>query len=254
MKKIILAIALLALSFTVVYGNSEAKILWGEGNSNYINGNYNGAVRAYEAVSENGYESSRLYYNLGNAYFKAGNLGRAVLNYYKAQRLAPYDRDIEYNLAVANGYVKDKIDVMPEFPLTKWMNAWRATLDSNAWAVLSLLFLALTLGCALLFFISERGKWRKTGFFAGVACVVLCVISLVFAGLEKKEMTNASDAVILSQSVSVKSAPEQNGSDLFIIHEGTKVDVLASYGDWYEIMIADGNKGWLPVSDMELIK
>ena len=203
MKRIILLIGFLVCAVPALYPRAaevkaEAEKVWERANTLYINGDYVGAAAFYEAIVDKGYISGRLFYNLGNAYFKAGELGRAVLNYNRAQKLMPYDKDVTYNLAVANGYVKDKIDTVPEFFLSRWIKAWRSSLDSNTWAARSLVLLAVAL--------------------AGV---------LVF--------------------------PLEEGSDIFILHEGTKVEVLSSYDGWTEIMIADGNKGWVPADSVELI-
>lgn len=219
--------------------------MWHQANTAYINGDYRGAAVQYEQIAAEGYVGDRLFYNLGNAYFKAGDLGRAILNYNKALKLRPYDRDIEYNLAVANSQIKDKIDEVPAFFVSRWMQAWRSSLDSNAWAVLSLVLLALTLGSVLLFLLTERTGWRRTGFFAGVCLGVLFVVSVVFAAMERRELMDGSEAIVLAQAASVKSAPDADGSDIFLIHEGTKVTVLSEYDGWTEIMIADGNKGWV---------
>lgn len=218
---------------------------WQQANTAYINGDYRGAAELYEQLVAQGYVSDRLFYNLGNAYFKGGELGEAIQNYNKALKLRPYDRDIAYNLAVANSRVKDKIDVVPEFFLSRWIQAWRSSLDSNAWAVLSLVLLALMLGGLLLFLLADRTGWRRTGFFAGVCFGVFFAVTVVFAAVERHEQTDASEAIVLAQAASVKSAPEADGSDIFLIHEGTKVTILSEYDGWTEIMIADGNKGWV---------
>lgn len=254
MKRLILMICMLACMIPSVYAQDEVKEVWMQANTQYSNGDYKGAAAAYESIVEQGYVSSRLFYNLGNAYFKSDQLGRAILNYNKALKLAPYDKDTNYNLTVANGYVKDKIDIVPEFFLTRWMRAWRSSLSSNAWTWVSLGTLVLTLGGVLLFMLSERRGWRKAGFFGGVVFLVLFACSTAFAALEKKDMMDASTGIVLAQAVSVKSSPDSAGNDLFILHEGTKVDVLSTYDGWTEIMIADGNKGWVSGNAIGLIK
>lgn len=254
MKRLILMICMLACMIPSVYAQDEVKEVWMQANTQYSNGDYKGAAAAYESIVEQGYVSSRLFYNLGNAYFKSDQLGRAILNYNKALKLAPYDKDTNYNLTVANGYVKDKIDIVPEFFLTRWMRAWRSSLSSNAWTWVSLGTLVLTLGGVLLFMLSERRGWRKAGFFGGVVFLVLFACSTAFAALEKKDMMDASTGIVLAQAVSVKSSPDSAGNDLFILHEGTKVDVLSTYDGWTEIMIADGNKGWVSGDAIGLIK
>lgn len=254
MKRIILIIGLLISLCSVAFSQDQGMdAKWEQANTFYINGDYAGAVKAYEGIDADGYVGAKLFYNLGNAYFKAGNLGKAILNYNKAQKLAPYDRDVEYNLGVANSYIKDRIEPVPEFFVNRWIANWRASLDSNTWGVLSLILFALTLAYVLLFLLSERKRLRKTGFFAAIVTVVLFGIATTFAAIERRNMRDASQAVVLVQAAAVKSAPEQNGSDLFIIHEGTKVDVFTSYGDWAEIMIADGNKGWIATDAIEWI-
>lgn len=156
MKRIILLIGFLVCAVPALYpreaeAKTEAEKVWERANTLYINGDYVGAAAFYEAIVDKGYISGRLFYNLGNAYFKAGELGRAVLNYNRAQKLMPYDKDVTYNLAVANGYVKDKIDTVPEFFLSRWIKAWRSSLDSNTWAARSLVLLAVALAGVLVF-------------------------------------------------------------------------------------------------------
>ena len=223
----------------------DIRQLWEQANTAYINGDYRGAAEQYEQLVAQSYVGDRLFYNLGNAYFKSGELGRSILNYNKALKLRPYDRDIAYNLSVANTQVKDKIDEIPEFFLSRWVQAWRSSLDSNAWAVVSLVLLALTLAGVLLFLLTDRTGWRRTGFFAGVCFGVFFVVTVVFAAVERRELTDASEAIVLVQAASVKSSPKAGGSDIFLIHEGTKVTILSEYDGWTEIMIADGNKGWV---------
>ena len=254
MKRIVLLIGLLIDIVPALRAEgTSAEAMWERANTLYINGDYAGAAEAYEAVAAEGYVSGKLFYNLGNAYFKADELGRAILNYNKALKLSPYDGDVAYNLAVANGYVKDKIETVPEFFVSRWVKASRASLDSNTWALLSLVLLVAALAGVLVFLLAERRGWRKAGFFWGIVCFLLTVCTAVFAAVEKRELLDASRAVVLVQAVAVKSAPEKGGSDLFILHEGTQAEVLSSYGEWREVMIADGNKGWVPADAVALI-
>lgn len=254
MKKIILAVILLtSLQSAVSATGNENRVLWEQANTHYINSDYKGAAKTYEAILKEGYVSGRLYYNLGNAYFKDGQLGLSILNYNKALLLSPSDRDAEFNLSVANGYIKDNIAPMPEFIVSRWIHSFRSSLASNTWAILSLVFLSATLGFSLLFMLSERGLWRRIGFFCALGFTVILIFCISFAASGKRELANPNEGIILSQAVSVKSSPNSSGSDIFIIHEGTKVSVISSFEGWCEIMIADGNKGWVPAGDMGLI-
>jgi DNA uptake lipoprotein len=227
--------------------------MWDTANTLYVNGDYSSAIMAYEEIANEGYAGSKLYYNLGNAYFKDNKLGKAILNYNKAQRLAPYDKDIEYNLAVANSYIKDRIEPVPDLFINGAVRKLRMSLSSNVWAVISLVLLAAIAACVLVYMLSVRKGRRKAGFFTAIALAVLFAVTVSFSAIERKELVDSSQAVVVVSAISVKSSPDDAGKDLFIIHEGTKVDVTASFGAWTEVMIANGNKGWLRDSAMEYI-
>lgn len=255
MKRIFLILAFIAAcGFTAqARSDDERESLWNEANTLYLNGDYNGAIAVYEAIINDGLVSSKLYYNLGNAYFKTNSTGKAILNYNRAQRLAPYDKDIEYNLAVANSYVKDRIETVPEFFLNDWTKKLRTSLSSNTWAVISVIALALALAFALVYMLAQKKSLRKAGFFTAIVLGLFFILSMSFSVSEKKKLVNASEAIVTTSAVSVKSSPDGASKDLFILHEGTKVEVLNKFGTWTEVMIADGNKGWLLGSGIELI-
>lgn len=258
MKRIFFIIVFLGLCSSAevaasLHGIGDREALWNEANTLYVNGDYNGAIAVYEAIINDGYVSSKLYYNLGNAYFKTNSTGKAIVNYNRAQRLAPYDKDIEYNLAVANSYVKDRIEVVPEFFLNNWARQARMSLSSNMWAVISLIMLAVALVFALLYFLSQKKGVRKAGFFTAIVFALFFVMSLSFSVTAKNRQVNAAEAIVTASAVSVKSSPDSSSKDLFIIHEGTKVEVLNRFNSWTEVQIADGNKGWLTTGAIELI-
>ena len=255
MKKIVLLIGYIVCCSVAAAAaqDRDTDVLWENANLLYINSDYIAAVDAYENIADAGYISSRLFYNLGNAYFKSGNIAKAVLNYHKAIRLAPFDKDARYNLAVANSYVKDRIDVVPEFFLSSWLRSLRSVYNSNGWAVISLILLAIAMAAFLLFIVADRKSLRKCGFFSGAACLILFVVAVIFAAVDKHNFKHPVQAVVMQQSVPVKSSPDNSGSDLFILHEGTCVKILSSYDSWTEIVIPDGNKGWLRSDALELI-
>ena len=148
MKSVIAVVAVLfaALCCTPVGAKDRAyAAVWDSANTAYIGADYEAAIKNYEQLLDSGYESARLYFNLGNAYFKKGMNGRAILNYNKALKLAPGNDDIRYNLSLANAYVQDKIEEVPVFFLKRWLIDLGNRLSGNTWAVLSLVFFALLL-------------------------------------------------------------------------------------------------------------
>ena len=166
---------------------------------------------------------------------------------------APGDADIRYNLDVANTFTKDKIAVVPEFFLKGWVRSVRMSLGCTAWSVVSLAALALLFALVLLYLLAGRLAWRKAGFYGTLAMLLVFVASTSFAVTERRELLDSTEAVVMSSSVSVKSSPDKASTDLFVLHEGTKVRTVSELGDWREIVIADGKKGWVEARTIETI-
>lgn len=231
--------------------SSEA--LWSRANDSYAAGEYAAALADYEAILNDGKHSAALYYNLANTYFKLEQLGRAILYYNRALRLSPADEDIRHNLEYAEQMTKDSIEKIPEFVLTTWVRAIRGALSSTAWTVVSLVMLTLSLAMALVFLLSQRMSWRKTGFYVMVLAAVLFVVTTLFAISERREIVNSREAIIMNSAVSIKSSPDRAATELFVLHEGTKVFVGEALGGWAEVRISDGRKGWIEESRIEKI-
>lgn len=227
--------------------------LWDEANTAYINANYHKAVEVYESILAQGFASSKLYYNLGNAYFKEGDLGKSILFYNRALRLNPGSEDIRYNLEVALSRTKDNIEAIPEFFAVTWLRALRHTMGCTAWSILSLALLVLMLGLLLLYLLARRISLRKAGFYGTCAALLLCIATTWFAVLERREIRQSDEAIVMVSSSSVKSSPDKASTDLFMLHEGTKVTLADRLDGWCEIVIADGKKGWIEERKIEII-
>lgn len=253
MKKLFLIISLFA-SFTAAKAQTaDVNSLWDKANSLYSAGDFAGAAAAYDSIAGAGYASAKLFYNMGNAYFKDNQTGRAILNYYRAQRLAPSDEDVAYNLAIAESFVKDRIETVPEFFVKTWLRAAMNSMNSNTWAAISLLCAAIALGLCAVYLLSARLGARKAGFYGGIAFLIIFVIALTFASIQRQAVKNPVEAIVMQSAAPVKSSPDDNSKDIFVLHEGTKVRITAAFGDWKEIVIADGNKGWIRFSAIEII-
>lgn len=254
--KNILSILLLLISSVAVAGAAQSDdmdAVWGKANTAYINANYVEAIDGYESILDSGMESAALYLNLGNAYFKRGMNGKAILNYHRALRLSPSMEDADYNLAVANARVQDKIDAVPVFFIARWVGGLKNAMSGNAWAAASLVLLALVMAAVITYMLSERIGLRKTGFYGGILCAIAMIFSMVFASDLRRSGLHPDEAIVMAGAVAVKSSPDAGSKDIFILHEGTKLRVLGALGDYREIMIADGNRGWLTASSIELI-
>jgi len=244
--------ALLLMSVVGAMAQTSAEH-WEAGNRAYIEGNYDKAIEEYTAILNGGEYSMKLYYNLANAYFKAGAMGKAILYYNKALRIAPSQEDIRHNLALAEAQTKDRIAVIPEFFLNRWLRTMRNSMSCTAWSVLSLLMLGVMLAFGLLFLLASRIRWRKMGFYGALSAFMLFVATTSFAISSRNDMLSHDEAIVMGTAISVKSSPDRSATDLFVLHEGTKVKVLTEVDEWVEVVIADGKKGWTERKNIEEI-
>ena len=234
-------------------GASDMEI-WDSANEAYTGGDYQKAATLYTSLVQSGKQSAKLYYNLGNAYFKQNKLGNAILNYNRAQLLAPGDEDIAYNLAMANARTVDKIEDVPEFFLTTWIRNIGQSFNSNAWTAFGLVFLALALGAVILWLVSNKMSLRKTGFYGALFSAILMITSISYAQIARTRQLDSRHGIVMNSAAPVKSSPSASSKDIFVLHEGTKFIVNETLDGWHEISIADGNKGWIQQSAVELIK
>jgi tetratricopeptide (TPR) repeat protein len=219
----------------------------------YQEGDYVQAATLYQEVLDGGLESTTLYYNLGNCFYKQNEIARAILNYERALLLTPGDEDVEYNLMMARRATVDKINVLPELFLMRWHNAILTSLTVDQWAYLSVALFLLFLGAAVLFFHATSITLKKSSFAAGLVLILFTMSSLWFASKQYRRTTDRREAIVMTPSVVVRGAPDQSGTELYVVHEGLKITVIETLGQWYNIRLADGNVGWVPQEDVEKI-
>ena len=244
------ATVLLLLLFLPLSGHAVTKA---EADSAYIRGQYQQAIKDYEMLLKQG-ASADLYYNLGNAYYRSENITRAVLNYERALLLSPGDRDIRFNLQIARAKTIDKIVPESEMFFFTWYRSLVSLMSVDAWAWTALIALALLIVLLLVYLFSERIWLRKVGFFGGFVLLILFALSNLFAWQQKQDLLFRKGAIVISPSVTVKSTPAKNGTELFILHEGTKVSITdGTMKGWMGIRIADGKEGWIESNMIEEI-
>ncbi len=216
---------------------------------------YADAVAMYDSIEVAEGVSAQLYYNRGNAYYKMGEYAPAILNYERALLLSPGNPDIRYNLSLANTKITDKIEVTGTFFINVWAEAVRDWFSSNTWAVIGVVsFLLFMVGLAVYIFAGiDRMSLKKAGFFVALPMFVISVIANACAIAQNNRSTMHNEAIVYAHEVSVKSSPAESGTELFVLHEGTKVTLLETVGDWVEVRISDGNQGWLPIRSIEVI-
>lgn len=220
----------------------------------YQENKYAEAIKMYENILATQGESAVVYYNLGNSYFKEKNMAKAVLNYERALLLNPGDADIRFNLDMARSKTVDQITPATEVFIVTWVNSLTNMQSERGWAKIGIVsFICLLVGLALYIF-SKRLIVRKIGFIGAVVLLVVTVCANLFAREQKNELMDRTGAIVMSPTVTVKSTPDESGTELFVLHEGTKVFVEDnSMKGWKEIRMEDGNKGWIPTEAIEII-
>lgn len=249
MKKISLLIILLIGFYTSAA--ASAKI---EADSAYQRNDFKQAIEKYEAILSEGQESAVIYYNLGNSYYKDKNIGKAVLNYERALLLSPGNKDIKYNLEMAKSKTIDKITPKSEIFIVTWINSIQNLMNESAWAETAIFCFIVFLLALSLYIFGKKLVLRKTGFSLAVIFLVFTVVANFFANEQKEKMVNRTGAIIMQPTVTVKSTPDESGTDLFVLHEGTKVYIDDnSMSGWKEVCLEDGNIGWVPTESIEVI-
>lgn len=224
------------------------------GDSAYSKSDYATAISAYEYIIANEGVAPELYYNLGNAYYKSGEIAKAILNYERALLLDPSDSDIRFNLELARTKTVDKVSDGFKLFLTQWVESVINVASMHTWAVIGATAFIMLLVALLLLFFGKSVALRKAAMALSVFMLVLCVFSNIAAKHHYDALNVRNMAIIMSPGVTAKSTPDASGTSLFVIHEGRKVKVSDdTMKEWKEIELEDGTVGWIPTSALEII-
>ena len=251
LRKIYILTILLCSVWSVSRANAQS--LAEKAGMAYQKGDYAKAVELYEQSGEQDGTSAAYFYNLGNAYYKCGRYPDAILNYERSLLLDSDNADTRFNLEMAQARIADKIEPLGTFFLVQWSTAVRNLFPSNVWAVIAVVAFLLFLVGVVLYFFVEKVVLRKIGFFAGLLAVLVAIGANHFASEQKARIIHRDSAIIFAPTITVKSSPSESGTDLFVLHEGTKVYLMDRVGEWSEIRLEDGNRGWIPTDKLEII-
>ncbi len=242
MNKIFLIVILI---FSVQILNADNVVSLKKAKNLYDSEKYEEAVSEYSKILANNYESADLYYNTGNCYYRLANYPEAIYYYEKANLLAPDDADIQHNLALANRQIYDKIQPMPKAAILRMYENFMHRFSCGFWSIFSFVsFSLMLLGAALFLFGKEKSR-KVAGFAGGSLFLIFALIGFIFSQKAYQRTVNPDAAIVFAEAVSVKSAPDADATDLFIIHEGLKVEIDEHSSNWIEIKLADGRVGWV---------
>ena len=225
-----------------------------EADSAYVREDYAEAVRLYKTIVRQQGESAQLYFNIGNAYYRMDSIAPAVLFYERARLLDPSDDDIRFNLDMARSKTVDKVVPASEMFFVTAFRSLVLSMSISEWAFLSVAaFLLVLLGIVIWLFAPQL-RAKQLGFTLAVIALIVCIFSHIAIGQQRRHIEHRTSAVVMSPSVVVKSTPSASGTDLFILHEGTHVDITDdTMREWLEVRMSDGKQGWLPRSEVEII-
>lgn len=250
MKRFILFL-LTILSFgNVVFAQSD---VLKQANNLYSTGNYADAAKLYEKVLATQGVAPELYFNLGNAYYKSNEISHSILNYERALRLLPTFEDARYNLEIAQLKVVDNVSLNQSFFIGRWIDAFIKLLNSNQWLLFSFTMFIITLICTFVFIFGPTRSIRKVSFYIGSVILIISFMGFIFSGIRKDQMLNHREAIVMTGVVSVKGSPDKSGTELFQLHEGTKVTIKSTLDKWTEIKLGNGNVGWVEQENIERI-
>ena len=253
MKRIIIIFALFHMLFSLSSFALATDSLKTIADSLYAKENYEGACKQYLRIAKTG-ESAAICYNLGNCYYRMDDIARAILWYERAALLSPGDEDIRFNLDMARSKTIDRVTPRHEFFFITWYRSLTNLMSADAWGRLSFAFFVLCLLSLALYIYGQQIWLRKTGFTLAVLFLLATLVGNLCALSQSNRQQNRTGAIVISSSAVVKSTPAHSGSDLFVLHEGTRVEVRDNtLNEWTEVSLADGKQGWIEKKQIEII-
>jgi len=239
--------------FVKIVSAGELENLFQKGNEHYLKGEYQETIKIFQSIVEKGYQGKSLYYNLGNAYFRIGKIGLAILYFEKAKKISPSDEDVNYNLAFANSKIADKIETLPKFFIFDWWENALALFSISRWTYAAYLFYLFILGAVGYYYFAGSLKGQRIAFYTGIISTFFLVLTIVLLAVNLNRELNYKFGIVVDPVVVVKFSPDQNSKDAFIVHEGLKVQAEDNVNAWIKIKLIDGKVGWLKNNYLKII-
>lgn len=231
---------------------TAAREAFAAGNAAYKSGDYRAALSYYQLADSNS-SGSAIDYNLGNVYFRLGDMPRSILHYERALKYTPSNADVLHNLEVANTKIVDRLKTLPKGKLSRWWDAFSYAFSPDGWARISIFLACIGVGLLICYYLPLGRNMRRFGFFVGIIFLILTAAAFGLAQSAETYLESNNTAIVFTDKVDVKSEPRAKSTNVFVLHAGTKIKLIGTEGDWYQIKIASGNQGWMKKSDLEEI-
>jgi len=242
------------LLFFCFWVSAQNEALFKKANDAYNEGDYVQAADQYLKILENGEHSAELYFNLGNAYYKLNQIAPSIYYYEKALLLSPNDSEIENNLAYSQNMTLDAIDILPQTGLASLYKRVTGYFSFDQWAKIAVFLMILFVLLYIAFYFFKYSTRKRIAFIGSLLALFLSIISTVFAFIEYKDFKTDNPAIVFVQESQVKTEPNDRSQQAFILHEGTKVNVLDTLNEWRKIQLTDGKTGWISSESIRLLK
>jgi tetratricopeptide (TPR) repeat protein len=252
MRKVAISLFLITLIATSLPAQ-ESRDRYLEGVELYNNGDFRAAADIWTDLNTAGYDNFELLYNTGNAWFKLNEIPKAILYFEKALLRKPGDEDTRYNLAIANTLIADRFESIPRVFIVRWIDRAALAMSSDSWAIVSVVAFILTLILLLLFLFLSRYSVKVLSFWLAMLLFITSASSLTLSFRSRKLVYHNDEAIVVAPVITGRSTPTEGGNELFVIHAGLKVRVGEQIGEWTEIQLPDGNKGWVTLASLEKI-
>ena len=250
MKKVFCIIVV----FISFIGAAQDDALFNKATDSYNNGDYEKAIELYSQILDHGQHSASLYFNLSNAHYKLNQIAPSVYNYEKALLLAPNDQEIKHNLSFAQNMTLDAIEVMPETGLARIYKSVTGLLSFDQWSYLAIAFMIIFVLLYIAFYYFEYATRKRIAFISSIIFFLGSIICLIFAFMQYNDFMADQPAIVFDSEVQIKAEPNKGSQPIFLLHEGTKVNVLDELNEWKKIKIADGKSGWISSNSIKMLK
>ena len=234
--------------------SAQGESLFDAATEDYNAGNYEAAAKKYLEILDGGSHSTAIYYNLGNCYYKLNKIAPSIYYYEKALMLSPNDPEVKSNLAFARNMTLDDIEAVPETGITRFMNQVTGLMGFDQWSRTAIIFMMLFVGFYIAYYYLRYASHKRLAFTASMACLLLTAISVFMAYMQYSKYVSEQPAIVFAEEAIVKSEPNERSAQSFVLHEGTKVQVLEALNEWGKIQLADGSTGWIQKKDVKMLK
>lgn len=256
MKRLVLLI--FALSALLAASAQDTLSVAGRAKTAYDEKDYDKAISILEKEKDiqkaNSLESAKLYYNLGNAYYKANELAKARLYYERATLLDPNDKEARMNIEfIVKNKLEDKIPVADTFFLNIWWQGVQNMFSSNGWTKIGIISFMVLMGCLAIFFFARHTTAKKISFYIGILFLAFVIFVNIFAYEQKNNVLYRHTAIVMTPSAHIYSAPDDNSTEIITLHAGTKISITKSDRNWVEVELDNGSIGWIQREKIEVI-